>query len=105
MERQETLQDAVEETANGTAFNLSGMRHLALQISGTFVATVTFEGSVDGTNWINIVGTNKNDGSQDATATAAGIFIFDIPGLALFRARISAYTSGAVTATATGTSQ
>ena len=73
-----------------------------LQVAGTFVGTVTFEGSVDGSNWIAVQGTNLNSGAAASTATAAGLFRFAVAGLAALRARVSAYTSGAITVTACG---
>ena len=97
-----TLQDAAAANGNGTEFVLNG-RHgtLTLQISGTFSATINFEASIDGTNYIAIRGINKNTGNGATTATAAGIFQFSVPGAMKFRARVSSYASGNVTVTAT----
>lgn len=99
-----TLQDAADATGNGVAIDLSdvslsGATYLALQITGTFVGTVTFEGSVDKTNYAAVLVSNSA-GSAAATATGVGIFTADVRGLNLFRARVSAYTSGAITVVA-----
>ncbi len=75
-------------------------KFLTVQVSGTFTATVSFEGTVDGTNWAAVQGKNLASGSAASSATAAGIFVFEVPGLAKFRARVSAYTSGSVSAVA-----
>ena len=96
-----TLQSAAVATGNGTVLNCNNYETVTLQVSGTFVGTVSFEGSVDGTNFaavpfINSAGTNAT------TATAAGIFISAGTGYALLRARISAYTSGSITVVAGG---
>lgn len=96
-----TLQSAAAATGNGTALDFvdtstDGAEYLTLQISGTFVGTVTFEGSVDGTNYAAVLVSNSA-GSAAATATAVGIFTADVRGLKYFRARVSAYTSGAIT--------
>jgi hypothetical protein len=68
-----------------------------LQVSGTFSATVTFEGTVDGTNWVGVPATNRNDGAAATTATAAGLFLVNCSGLQQLRARVSSYASGSVT--------
>lgn len=94
----ETLQSAAEADGNGTVFDLNGKyASLGLQISGTFVATVNFEGSVDGINHKAIQGVNKETGALAKTATATGIFVFPVTGLLKFRARISGRGSGSVT--------
>jgi hypothetical protein len=49
--RKLTLQSAVNATGNGNVFNVAGFETLSVQVSGTFTATVTFEGSNDNTTW------------------------------------------------------
>jgi len=87
------LQSAAAATGNGTAMDVSGYSALAVQVTGTFVATITFEGTVDGSTWVAIQGINYNDGHLASTATAAGLFYIPIAGLELFRARVT-WTSG-----------
>jgi len=91
------LQDAAAATGNGVELDVAGCPTASLQVSGTFSATVTFEGTVDGANWIAIQMTNLNAGTASTTATAAGLFAGNVAGLLKIRARISAYTSGNVT--------
>ena len=96
------LQAVAEATGNGNAFDLEAKYGtLTAQVSGTFEGTVTFEGSEDGDNFIAIRGINKNSGIGSTTTTAAGLFQFSVAGLQYFRARVSAYTSGEITVTAT----
>ena len=94
-----TLQDAAAATDNGTVLDVLGFGTAALQVSGTFSATVTFESTVDGTNWVAILGHNAGTGSLSplSVATAAGILTFQVAGRSQIRARVSAYTSGNVT--------
>ena len=94
------LQDAVAATGNGTALNVAGLARLGLQISGTFVATVTFEVTIDGANWVSLSMTPSAGGAAVTSATAVGLFAAPVSGYAQFRARVSAFTSGAVTADA-----
>lgn len=96
---EKTMHEAAGATANGNALYAKegGLNSAAIQLSGTFSATVTFEATVDGINWVAILATNMTSGSAATTATAAGIYqIANIGGLLKIRARISAYTSGAL---------
>ncbi|HWQ32536.1 MAG TPA: hypothetical protein VNQ79_06615 [Blastocatellia bacterium] len=95
-----TLQNAAAATGNGTALDVSGWYAAALQVSGTFSATVTFEVTVDDTNWIAVRACNLNDGSYSTTASAPGVFAIPLAGVSQLRARVSAYTSGSVTVVA-----
>lgn len=95
-----TMQAAAAATGDGTALPLGDYAMGALQLSGTFSATVTFEATVDGSNWIAVALANANSTTRAraTTATAAGIFLLEeAAGLTLLRARVSAYTSGNVT--------
>jgi len=71
-----------------------------VQISGTFVASVAWQTTIDGTNWIAIQGENLNSGAVATTATAAGLYRISVAGLRLFRAYMT-WTSG-TSITATG---
>lgn len=95
------MQNAAGATGNGTVFDAKGNGYnvLVAQVTGTFVGTVTFECSLDGTNWLALQGVNLTSGSAATTATAGSIFRFDIGGVRYVRARVSAYTSGAITVT------
>lgn len=92
-------QDGATATGNGATVPLDGRSSLVLQLFGTFSATVTFEASINGSDWIAVALANLNSTTRAraSTATAAGLFLFDaIAGLVHFRARISAYTSGTI---------
>lgn len=78
---------------------------MAWGITGTFTATLTFEATVDGTNWFawSAIANGANAGSTRnfaSTATAAGIFQMNVAGFAAVRARCSAFTSGTAVVTA-----
>ena len=87
-----TLQSAVSGSANGTVFDTSGLGGVALQVTGTFSATVHFEHSIDGTNYVAVQGSNLNTGALATSATAAGLYYIPVAGN-YFRARV-AWTSG-----------
>jgi hypothetical protein len=94
------MQDAAKATGNGVSIGVSGFGVVSIQVSGTFVGTVTFEGTVDNESWFVVQAKNKGTATTGTTATAAGIYDIDVTGLQFVRARISAYTSGTITAKA-----
>lgn len=95
------MQNAAVATGNGTAIETTsaatgGCSTLAMQVTGITTATITFEATIDGTNWVAVLATNVTSGSAATTAAANGIYRLDCSGLAAVRARISAWTSGAI---------
>lgn len=87
-----TLQSAASATGNGTVWDVSGLCCLAIQVFGTFTATVTFEGSNDNSTWAAVPFYNSA-GAFVSTASAAGMFVTNLTGYRLFRARVT-WTSG-----------
>ena len=70
---------------------------LHLVNTGSPVGTVSFEGSVDGTNFV-AVAMEKADGTLATSTTATGYFRLPLnTAIKAFRAPISAYTSGEFT--------
>jgi len=69
-----------------------GTSTVALQVTGTWVGQIEFEGTIDNTNYTSVEASN---GTQTVNATA-GNDIFILPGAAYaqIRARASAWTSG-----------
>lgn len=96
---QKTLQSGATATGNGTALDCSGYSVAAVQIDGITTATITFEATVDGDNWVAVQAENLANGSEGTTATADGLFRLSLFGLAQIRCRISAYTSGTINVT------
>ena len=68
----------------------------AIQITGTFIATVQFEATSDGGTWVALSAGDVAGTATATSATAAGIWQFSSTGLLSVRARLSSYTSGAV---------
>lgn len=74
---------------------------MLIQLSGTFVATVEFEGTVDGTNYTDLSALAVGDlynppATAVVSATAPGIWRIDVAGLKGVQLNCSAYTSGTV---------
>ncbi len=95
-----SLQSAAVATGNGAALDCSGRKQIVAQLTGTFSATVTWEGTVDGSTWVAVAVADlaSTTRARATTATAAGLFLLeDVAGLQQFRARVSTYVSGSVT--------
>lgn len=103
---QETLQSAATSAISGTVIRMDGYKSLTIHVTGTGSGTVTFQGSIDGSNWFNIA---MRDTTQTAQATlvttvtgtatpATGAFVLPQDyALWQFRANITTYTAGAFT--------
>ncbi len=94
------LQAAAVALGDGTALKVNEAGAVGVQIVGITSATITFEGTVDGTNWVSVLAQNVATGATGATASADGIYIANVVGLTQFRARISTWATGTITVTA-----
>jgi hypothetical protein len=97
------LQVNAAATGNGATMPVLGSSTVSFQVSGTFSATVTFEGTVDEATWVILPAVNVATGAVAATATAAGVYQADCAAFGHVRARVSAYVSGSVTVVALAT--
>jgi hypothetical protein len=79
-------------------------RHLSngaagVQITGTFVATVLIEVTMNGTDWSPYAYVNCASGATETSITAAGQYRTELVGVSSVRTRCSAYTSGTANVT------
>ena len=82
---------------NGTvAIDVGGYGAIGLQLSGTWAATVTFEATVDGTNWTTLEVWPTNGSSSQTTSTVNGIFYAPCGGLNQIRVKATSFTSGTI---------
>ena len=97
-ERQTTFHTAASGDANGTVANVQQLAVVTAQITGTFTTAVVYwEGTVDGSTWVGVQGSNLNNGAVATSATAAGLYMIPIAGLRLFRARLVWTTGTSIT--------
>ena len=75
-------------------WDITNVRSVTLQVSGTFSGTLTFEGTTDGTNWVPISLVTLSTGLTTTTTTAVGQFSIVNSGLIGIRARMTTYASG-----------
>lgn len=95
-----TLQSGATATGAGTAIDVSGASRIGVQITGITTATVTFQGTIDGTNWVAVGLPAAATGTVASAPTADGVWFGPIAGFRQFRANVTAYTSGTIVVTA-----
>lgn len=91
-----TLHDSATANGDGEVAALEGRFCTAVvQISGKTgnKATMTFKGSIDKSNYVDILATNANSGATATSSTANGIFNVPVGGLNYFKAPITNYSS------------
>jgi hypothetical protein len=80
---------------------LRGRSTATFGVSAIGTLTLTFEGTIDGVNWLTINAYPFTGATSLVnTASAVGQWIMDVNGLYAVRARCSAYTSGTATVAA-----
>lgn len=99
-----TLVRATQQSLNAlnAAATLNGFPspgELAVQITGTWTGTMTFEVTVDGANWASYELNPSTDmsgttSSLAATTTGNGVWIGPSSGFSGFRVRFSTYSTG-----------
>lgn len=83
-------------------FTLGGV---AIQLTGTWSGTVTFEATVDGTNWVTFFMTPAGSSTDAGTSTANGAWSKANNGYTAFRTRFSTASSGTVAVAIRGVQQ
>ncbi len=77
-----------------TGLSCAGYGGVAIQATGTFVGTLSFEGSTDNENFRALLVTPSNSATQVSSSTGVGLWFANVTGLLTIRVRMSAYTSG-----------
>lgn len=92
------LSSTIASVTTGANLRADGTSTVFLSLTGTFVATVLVEGSIDNVTWITIPMRPVNAASKllVLSATAIGQFVASHYGYSFVRIRCSAYTSGTV---------
>lgn len=91
-----TFQSGAVAIGNGTVQDVTGYDILTLNVTISATATVTYEGSIDGTNWITTPFYFMNGQANNSSASSVSGLRFSITGFKFFRARVSGWTSGTV---------
>lgn len=89
--------NALNGAVTGT---INGVGSCVFELTGTFVATLVAEGSIDNTNWVNLTIFPATGPSVSAGVTTTGYYrIPSIGAYTQIRIRASLYTSGTATVT------
>ena len=68
--------------------------------AGAWNGTITFQATLDGTNYVSVLATPSTSGTAAATTTAAGIFRINASGYLAVRAKVTTYAAGSMDVTA-----
>lgn len=106
-----TLQSGATASGNGTALAVGGLSSASITINCSVACsggtTINFEGSEDGTNFVAVKAIQLGTDTIAATVLNQGTTItgwaLPLGGLVSLRARISAYSTGTITVTASAT--
>jgi len=75
---------------------------VSVQLTGTWSGTLEFRLSTDGVTFVPMLARNVSTGATATTATANGIYVFDVVGALEVRVVSTAWTSGTATVRITG---
>ena len=92
-----TLQNAVSSTGNGSSADVSNMATAVFDIQGTFIATITFEGTIDDSIWYPIYATQIGGNIISSTTTTTGLYTSVVSGLKSVRAKVTWISGTSVT--------
>ena len=90
------FQPGAGDTGVGRELSVKGYVAIGMQVSGTFVGTVTWQGTVNGDDWVSLLSMNIATGAYGTTATAPGIWAVPTNGSIKVRANVTAHTSGII---------
>ena len=83
--------------AQTVVMSMNGCSSAAIMIAGTWVGTITFEASLDGTTWAAINAVSASTSMPQTTATVNGLYRLTPGGVQQIRANMTAFTSGSAT--------
>lgn len=93
-----TLSNSLAALNDAATITVDAYASATIQVTGTYSGSLTFEGTIDGTNWVTIPFYLVSASGSNAFTTinsGTGMYVSNIGGLHQFRVRMSAYTSGA----------
>ena len=94
----DTLGSGTIAALNATvSVSLNADSAMRVQITGTWVGTLQFEATVDGTNWIAVNAVQAGSTVIPQNTTVNGVFSPTPSGFASFRVNATAWTSGTAT--------
>lgn len=92
-----TATGTIAAAAASVGLALNGDGGVAVQISGTWVGTLQFEGTIDGVTWYPVNAVRAGSSNVPQTTTVNGLHRMTPAGLAQVRVTATAWTSGTAT--------
>lgn len=83
--------------------NIANLATTGVVVSGTWIGTLTFQGSLNGTDFFDILALPAQDGKISSTTAVNGSFYVNSGGLTSVRLKMTAYSSGSATVITYGT--
>lgn len=77
--------------------NTQGRGVIAFTVTGTWVATLTIQGTSDNTNWVTLDGVGRPTNTRIQTTTVNNTFLVECAGFQFVRLIATAFTSGTIT--------
>lgn len=90
------IRDSITAVDTSIVLDVESLATLAVDIRGTFTATLQFEATVDGENWFSINLASITSFGQSSSVTTAGAWWGTVAAYQKVRVRCSAYTSGTI---------
>jgi hypothetical protein len=91
------MQNGATGTENGISVPVNKAGVVGVQVLGVSGDAITFEGTVNGVDWVSVRAKNVSTGTIATTVTSNGVYLVGVMGLTELRARISAYVGGTIT--------
>jgi len=90
-----TVNGRLQATNQAVIITLNGMSTAAVQITGTWAGTITFQASLNGSDYVAVAGLiSTGNTSFTSTTTANGLFRFPVSGYKYFQCIFTTATSG-----------
>lgn len=86
----------ITAVTNMIILDVEGLSTAIIELTGTFIATLAFEYTINGDDWIALTANVQGLSSTATTATATGKWKADVSGAQQIRVRCTAFTSGTV---------
>lgn len=77
--------------------SLDSLGSIGIIVTGTWVGILTFQGSLDGINFVDIIASNLNSNILLTITSSNGSFLVNSFGLKTLRIKMTSYTSGTAT--------
>lgn len=87
---------SITQDGQSLVLDVRGLSSLVIEVTGTFVATLIFEYTINGTDWYTLTANTIGAKVGETGATTVGKWIADVAGYLKVRVRCSAFTSGTV---------